>query len=52
MALTFHVAGDPAVVSAVLSAARRQNAHLTMLVVGTWLAQNPEVRQEDPGGRP
>ncbi|HEX3906466.1 MAG TPA: polysaccharide deacetylase family protein [Mycobacteriales bacterium] len=46
VALTFHVAGDPAVVSAVLKAARRQNAHLTMLVVGTWLAQNPRFARQ------
>jgi peptidoglycan/xylan/chitin deacetylase (PgdA/CDA1 family) len=41
VALTFHVAGDPHVVSAILHEARRVNATLTMLVVGQWLAQNP-----------
>jgi peptidoglycan/xylan/chitin deacetylase (PgdA/CDA1 family) len=41
VALTFHTAGDPAVVDAVLAAARHANARLTMLVVGTWLEANP-----------
>lgn len=41
VALTFHTAGDPAVVDAILHAARKENAHLTMLVVGTWLSQYP-----------
>jgi len=41
VALTFHTAGDPAVVDAVLRAARQSGAQLTMLVVGTWLAQRP-----------
>ncbi len=41
VALTFHTAGDPAVVDAVLHAAKKTGAQLTMLVVGTWLAQYP-----------
>lgn len=45
VALTFHVAGDPRVVSAVLRAARRANVRLTMLVVGEWLAQNPHYAE-------
>jgi peptidoglycan/xylan/chitin deacetylase (PgdA/CDA1 family) len=41
VALTFHTAGDPAIVDAVLTAAKHANAKLTMLVVGTWLEANP-----------
>jgi peptidoglycan/xylan/chitin deacetylase (PgdA/CDA1 family) len=41
VALTFHTAGDPAVVDEVLAAAARANAKLTMLVVGTWLDAHP-----------
>jgi len=41
VALTFHTAGDPAVVDAVLAAAKHANAKLTLLVVGTWLEANP-----------
>jgi peptidoglycan/xylan/chitin deacetylase (PgdA/CDA1 family) len=41
IALTFHVAGDPKVVDAILREARQSSATLTMLVVGQWLAQNP-----------
>lgn len=41
VALTFHTAGDPAVVDAVLRAAHESGAGLTMLVVGTWLQANP-----------
>jgi peptidoglycan/xylan/chitin deacetylase (PgdA/CDA1 family) len=41
IALTFHTAGDPAVVDAVLRAAHQHGAGLTMLVVGTWLEANP-----------
>jgi peptidoglycan/xylan/chitin deacetylase (PgdA/CDA1 family) len=41
VALTFHVAGDPRVVDAILREARQAKATLTMLVVGQWLAQNP-----------
>ncbi len=40
VALTFHTAGDPGVVDAVLAAAHHANARLTMLVVGTWLDAN------------
>jgi peptidoglycan/xylan/chitin deacetylase (PgdA/CDA1 family) len=42
VALTFHVAGDPRVVASILRDARRAKAPLTMLVVGQWLAQNPQ----------
>jgi peptidoglycan/xylan/chitin deacetylase (PgdA/CDA1 family) len=45
VALTFHVAGDPAVVSAVLDAAHRAKATLTMLVVGQWLDQHPQYAE-------
>ncbi|MBV9487934.1 MAG: polysaccharide deacetylase family protein [Frankiaceae bacterium] len=42
VALTFHTAGDPAIVNAVLRAARQAHAGLTMFVVGTWLEANPQ----------
>jgi peptidoglycan/xylan/chitin deacetylase (PgdA/CDA1 family) len=40
VALTFHVAGDPAVVHQILHEAGRAGVSLTMLVVGQWLAAN------------
>jgi peptidoglycan/xylan/chitin deacetylase (PgdA/CDA1 family) len=50
VALTFHVAGDPAIVSAVLDAAHRAKATLTMLVVGQWLEQNPRYAEKIVAG--
>lgn len=41
VALTFHGQGDPALARAVLGAAERAGARLTVLAVGSWLDQNP-----------
>jgi peptidoglycan/xylan/chitin deacetylase (PgdA/CDA1 family) len=46
VALTFHTAGDPAVVDEILRAAHHTGAKLTMLVVGTWLAQYPSYARQ------
>ncbi|MFE6363569.1 polysaccharide deacetylase family protein [Streptomyces sp. NPDC057806] len=43
VALTFHGNGDPRTAEAVLSAAERRGAHLTVLAVGTWLDANPRL---------
>jgi peptidoglycan/xylan/chitin deacetylase (PgdA/CDA1 family) len=50
VALTFHVAGDPHIVSAILREAQRMNASLTMLVVGEWLAANPSFARTITSG--
>ncbi|MDX3054678.1 polysaccharide deacetylase family protein [Streptomyces sp. NE06-03E] len=41
VALTFHGQGDPTLARAVLAAAERAGARLTVLAVGSWLDQNP-----------
>ncbi|MGW0599795.1 polysaccharide deacetylase family protein [Streptomyces sp. NPDC002776] len=43
VALTFHGNGDPRTAEAVLRAAERQGAHLTILAVGSWLDANPRL---------
>jgi peptidoglycan/xylan/chitin deacetylase (PgdA/CDA1 family) len=43
VALTFHGAGDPAIADEVLGAAESAKAHVTVLAVGTWLQQYPNV---------
>ncbi|MEV6836468.1 polysaccharide deacetylase family protein [Streptomyces sp. NPDC051133] len=43
VALTFHGQGDPALAHALLSEAERRGARLTVLAVGTWLDEHPEV---------
>ncbi|MEU9604667.1 polysaccharide deacetylase family protein [Streptomyces sp. NPDC048057] len=43
VALTFHGGGDPATARAVLAEAERAGAKITVLAVGTWLDQHPEM---------
>jgi len=46
VALTFHGAGDPALTRSALQHARTAQSHLTVLAVGSWLAQNPSLAQQ------
>ncbi|MFC8511088.1 polysaccharide deacetylase family protein [Streptomyces sp. NPDC057411] len=43
VALTFHGQGDPALARAVLGHAERAGARVTVLAVGDWLDQHPEM---------
>jgi peptidoglycan/xylan/chitin deacetylase (PgdA/CDA1 family) len=43
VALTFHGAGDPALCRRVLAEAAKAGARITVLGVGTWLHENPEL---------
>jgi len=43
VALTFHGQGDPAITMAVLAAAEQRGARLTVLAVGSWLDQQPQL---------
>ncbi|MER6980165.1 polysaccharide deacetylase family protein [Streptomyces carpinensis] len=43
VALTFHGQGDPALARSLLTAAEKHGARLTVLAVGTWLDQHPEM---------
>ncbi|POX38855.1 polysaccharide deacetylase [Streptomyces sp. Ru73] len=43
VALTFHGQGDPKLAGAVLSEAERAGARVTVLAVGTWLDEHPEM---------
>ncbi|MFI1507178.1 polysaccharide deacetylase family protein [Streptomyces sp. NPDC020597] len=43
VALTFHGQGDPAIARAVLGEAERHGSRVTVLAVGTWLDENPEL---------
>ncbi|MEU9952306.1 polysaccharide deacetylase family protein [Streptomyces poriferorum] len=43
VALTFHGQGDPAVARTVLGAAERAGARVTVLAVGSWLDEHPEM---------
>ncbi|MGK4579797.1 polysaccharide deacetylase family protein [Kitasatospora sp. HPMI-4] len=43
VALTFHGQGDPALALALLTAAEQHGARLTVLVVGSWLDQQPQM---------
>ncbi|MCX4750235.1 polysaccharide deacetylase family protein [Kitasatospora sp. NBC_01287] len=43
IALTFHGQGDPALATALLTAAEQHGARVTVLVVGTWLDQQPQM---------
>ncbi|WP_031172889.1 polysaccharide deacetylase family protein [Streptomyces durhamensis] len=43
VALTFHGQGDPAVAHALLATAEQHGARLTVLAVGTWLDEHPDV---------
>jgi peptidoglycan/xylan/chitin deacetylase (PgdA/CDA1 family) len=43
VALTFHGDGDPKLAQALLSEAERADARLTVLAVGRWLGEHPEM---------
>nr|WP_208616586.1 polysaccharide deacetylase family protein [Streptomyces corchorusii] len=43
VALTFHGQGDPALAHALLDTAEQRGARLTVLAVGTWLDQHPDL---------
>jgi peptidoglycan/xylan/chitin deacetylase (PgdA/CDA1 family) len=43
VALTFHGAGDPAIAQNVLDVLNSRQGHVTVMVVGTWLAANPSL---------
>ena len=43
VALTFHGAGDPALAIQLLAALKAANAQVTVLAVGTWLQQHPDM---------
>ncbi|MFC1417302.1 polysaccharide deacetylase family protein [Streptacidiphilus cavernicola] len=43
VALTFHGQGDPAIARALLAEAARADARITVMAVGTWLDQQPEM---------
>jgi peptidoglycan/xylan/chitin deacetylase (PgdA/CDA1 family) len=43
VALTFHGQGDPDLAVELLEAAEQRNAQLTVLVVGSWLDQEPQL---------
>lgn len=43
VALTFHGDGDPALARQLLAEAERAGARLTVLAVGRWLAEHPEM---------
>ncbi|SER60788.1 Peptidoglycan/xylan/chitin deacetylase, PgdA/CDA1 family [Streptomyces sp. yr375] len=43
VALTFHGQGDPAVARALLGEAERHGARVTVLAVGTWLDEHPDL---------
>lgn len=43
LALTFHGAGDIGLARQILQIAADKKAHITVMVVGTWLDQNPEI---------
>lgn len=43
VALTFHGQGDPAIARALLDEAERHGARVTVLAVGTWLDEHPDV---------
>ncbi|MET9910659.1 polysaccharide deacetylase family protein [Streptomyces sp. NPDC006476] len=43
VALTFHGQGDPAIAHSLLTEAEKRGAHLTVLAVGTWLDEHPDI---------
>ncbi|GGW74197.1 polysaccharide deacetylase [Streptomyces lucensis JCM 4490] len=43
VALTFHGQGDPALAHSLLGEAERHGARLTVLAVGTWLDEHPDI---------
>ncbi|BAJ27337.1 putative hydrolase [Kitasatospora setae KM-6054] len=45
LALTFHGQGDPAIANALLTTAEQHGARLTVLAVGSWLDEQPQIAQ-------
>ncbi|MFJ4093100.1 polysaccharide deacetylase family protein [Kitasatospora sp. NPDC089913] len=43
VALTFHGSGDPALATALLETAEKRGVGLTVMVVGSWLDQQPQM---------
>ncbi|MFF0159517.1 polysaccharide deacetylase family protein [Streptomyces sp. NPDC005263] len=43
VALTFHGQGDPGIARSLLGEAERAGAHVTVLAVGTWLDDHPDM---------
>jgi len=43
VSLTFHGAGDPAIVRGMLTTLHAASAHVTVLAIGQWLASNPRL---------
>ncbi|MFG2649434.1 polysaccharide deacetylase family protein [Streptomyces sp. NPDC048436] len=43
VALTFHGQGDPAIARSLLSIAEKADARITVLAVGSWLDEHPEL---------
>ncbi|MCI3273232.1 polysaccharide deacetylase family protein [Streptomyces cylindrosporus] len=43
LALTFHGQGDPALARRILTEAERHGAHVTVLAVGSWLDEHPDL---------
>ncbi|QMU74240.1 polysaccharide deacetylase family protein [Streptacidiphilus sp. P02-A3a] len=43
VALTFHGQGDPAIAAALLAEAARADARITVLAVGSWLDEQPQM---------
>ncbi|MEU3563172.1 polysaccharide deacetylase family protein [Kitasatospora sp. NPDC006786] len=43
VALTFHGSGDPKLATALLEAAEQRGAKVTVMVVGSWLDQQPQM---------
>ncbi|MEW2496788.1 polysaccharide deacetylase family protein [Streptomyces nodosus] len=43
VALTFHGQGDPRFATSILGTAEKANAKITVLAVGTWLDEHPEM---------
>lgn len=46
VALTFHGAGDPQMVRRMIAALEPSGSKITVLAIGSWLAQNPRVAKE------
>jgi peptidoglycan/xylan/chitin deacetylase (PgdA/CDA1 family) len=46
VALTFHGFGDVSYARQIMQIAKSKNARITVMAVGTWLADNPEIGRE------
>lgn len=50
VALTFHGGDDPGTARAILAVCAERDARITVLAIGTWLAENPTMAAEILGG--